>query len=62
MVPSITDIFGLNDILKVTLATAAGMLAGAMNQKPAIVPDERPLIGLTMFGVTTPCVTASLKR
>jgi uncharacterized protein (UPF0261 family) len=58
MVPSITDIFGLNDILKGTLATAAGMLAGAMNQKPTIVPDKRPLIGLTMFGVTTPCVTA----
>ncbi|MEM8743594.1 MAG: Tm-1-like ATP-binding domain-containing protein, partial [Pseudomonadota bacterium] len=46
----------------------AGMVkareAGADSRRAATTPDEKPAIGLTMFGVTTPCVqqvTAALE-
>jgi uncharacterized protein (UPF0261 family) len=57
MVPSITDLAGLNRISRVVLSNAAQAIAG-MAANPASIEDGRPAIGLTMFGVTTPCVTA----
>src|SRR5690606_1869145 len=40
-----------------TIAGAAGAVCGMIEQEvPAA--DDRPLIAATMFGVTTPCVTA----
>jgi len=56
MLPSITDIAGLNSISRQILANAAFAIAGmARASAPATAP--KPAIGLTMFGVTTPAVT-----
>ncbi len=58
MVPSVTDIAGLNRLSRVILSNAAHALVGAvLSPKPEAFADL-PAIGLTMFGVTTPCVTA----
>lgn len=57
MMPAVTDMAGLNRISRVVLHNAAQAIAG-MAARPAPPPDGKPSIGLTMFGVTTPCVTA----
>jgi uncharacterized protein (UPF0261 family) len=57
MLHSVTDVAGLNRISRQVLGNAAHSLAGAVRH-PIPVVDDRPAIGLTMFGVTTPCVTA----
>jgi uncharacterized protein (UPF0261 family) len=57
MMYSVTDIAGLNRISRVVLANAAHAIAGmALGEAPGGAADK-PAIGLTMFGVTTPCVT-----
>ncbi|MDP3897193.1 MAG: Tm-1-like ATP-binding domain-containing protein [Mesorhizobium sp.] len=59
MMPSITDLAGLNRISRVVLGHAAQAIA-AMSRDQASAgeaADARPAIGLTMFGVTTQCVT-----
>lgn len=58
MMYSVTDVSGLNRISRVVLANAAHSIAGMVLHKRAAVGDNRPAIGLTMFGVTTPCVQA----
>lgn len=57
MMASVVDIAGLNKISRQILANAAGMIAGAVEQVTPSAADK-PLITATMFGVTTPCVTA----
>jgi uncharacterized protein (UPF0261 family) len=62
---SVVDIAGLNPLSRRILANAAGAIAGMVEEKPPALPDgnaERPLIAATMFGVTTPCVTAVRER
>jgi uncharacterized protein (UPF0261 family) len=61
MLHSVTDVAGLNRISRRVLGNAAHMLAGAV---AARVPagDDRPAAALTMFGVTTPCVTQVRER
>lgn len=61
MMPSITDLAGLNRISRLILSQAASAIA-AMAATPAPPPADRPAIGLTMFGVTTPAVTQILDR
>ncbi|MCH9667082.1 MAG: Tm-1-like ATP-binding domain-containing protein [Actinomycetia bacterium] len=57
MLYSVVDIAGLNSISRVVLGNAAHMMAGAAaGVVPAADQQDRPEIGLTMFGVTTPCV------
>ena len=59
MMYSVTDIAGLNRISRVVLGNAAQAVAGmAVHRSTASASDEKPAIGLTMFGVTTPCVNA----
>jgi len=58
MMYSVTDIAGLNRISRVVLRNAAAAIAG-MARAPAVAAGGKPAIGLTMFGVTTPCVTAA---
>ncbi|OHV78893.1 Tm-1-like ATP-binding domain-containing protein [Ensifer sp. LCM 4579] len=58
MMYSVTDVSGLNRISRVVLANAAHSIAGMVLSKVSAATDERPAIGLTMFGVTTPCVQA----
>src|SRR5271169_4585308 len=56
MVYSVTDVAGLNRISRRVLGNAAHALAGMMLHKLPKPDRERPALGLTMFGVTTPCV------
>jgi uncharacterized protein (UPF0261 family)/ABC-type branched-subunit amino acid transport system ATPase component len=60
MMYSVTDVSGLNRISEKVLANAAHALAGMIayarpDNRP---PETKPALGLTMFGVTTPCVQA----
>ena len=57
MMPSVTDMAGLNRISRVVLHNAAQAIAG-MATHPAPPTKGKPSLGLTMFGVTTPCVMA----
>lgn len=58
MVYSVTDIAGLNRISRKVLANAAFSVAGMVSNKAPASAETRPALGLTMFGVTTPCVQA----
>jgi uncharacterized protein (UPF0261 family) len=63
MMYSVTDVSGLNRISEKVLANAAHALAGMIayarpDNRPA---ETKPALGLTMFGVTTPCVQAITK-
>ena len=58
MMYSVVDIAGINRLSRQILANAAGAIVGMVNAKaPADAAADKPLIGATMFGVTTPCVT-----
>ncbi|RAH98832.1 ABC transporter permease [Acuticoccus sediminis] len=64
MMHSVADIAGLNAITRRVLANAANGIAGMVESRAAI-PAGLPPVGITMFGVTTPCVrqvTEALKR
>lgn len=52
----VTDIAGLNRLSRVILANAAHALAGMMTRSVPVLADARPALGLSMFGVTTPCI------
>lgn len=56
MMYSVTDLAGLNRISRVVLANAAHAMAGMARTSPPKAVDAKQAIGLTMFGVTTPCV------
>lgn len=57
MMHSVADIAGLNTITRKVIGNAAHAVAGmALNDVPAAAEMRRP-VGLTMFGVTTPCIT-----
>jgi len=62
MTYSVVDIAGLNRISARVLTNAAAMIAGAVEARPPQLGAERPLVGATMFGVTTPCVDAARAR
>ena len=55
----VTDIAGLNRLSRTILANAAHALVGMLQHRAAVDDGaDKPAIGLTMFGVTTPCVQA----
>lgn len=56
MMYSVTDIAGINVISRKILSNAANFIAGSILFKKQEVVEDKPAIGLTMFGVTTPCV------
>jgi uncharacterized protein (UPF0261 family) len=57
MMYSVVDIAGLNSISRRVLGNAANEIAGAVKfPLPEGPANELPAVGLTMFGVTTPCV------
>jgi uncharacterized protein (UPF0261 family)/ABC-type branched-subunit amino acid transport system ATPase component len=65
MMYSVTDVQGLNAISRQILANGAQAVAGMVQARLAATREARgrrearpelPAIGLTMFGVTTPCV------
>jgi uncharacterized protein (UPF0261 family) len=56
MMYSVVDISGINAISSRVLSNAAAAIAGMASVDPPVATGK-PLIGATMFGVTTPCVT-----
>jgi uncharacterized protein (UPF0261 family) len=57
MLYSVTDVLGLNKILRVIISNGAAAMSGMVNDKKIISKSEiKPLIGVTMGGVTTKCV------
>jgi uncharacterized protein (UPF0261 family) len=62
LLASVTDVAGLNSISARILANAAAAMAGMVGAPPVELGEQRPLIGATMFGVTTPCVTRARER
>lgn len=58
MMYSVTDVQGLNRISEKVLANAASAMAGMVGADLPLAQQRKPAIGLTMFGVTTPCVQA----
>ncbi|ATU72203.1 Tm-1-like ATP-binding domain-containing protein [Komagataeibacter rhaeticus] len=62
MLYSVTDMEGLNRLSRIILCNAAHAMAGMVRTPCQPVADPRPAIGLTMFGVTTPCVNHVLRH
>ena len=67
MLYSVTDVAGLNTVSRQILANGAAAMVGMVKARSANAEPDRaaarrhevkPAIGLTMFGVTTPCVDA----
>jgi uncharacterized protein (UPF0261 family)/ABC-type branched-subunit amino acid transport system ATPase component len=65
MLYSVTDVAGLNSVSRQVLANGAAAIVGMVKARAANTERDRkparggkPAIGLTMFGVTTPCVDA----
>ncbi len=56
MLYSVADIEGLNQLSRTVISNAALAMVGMVANDPNVEVDERPTVGLTMFGVTTPCV------
>ena len=64
MMYSVVDIAGINRISERILTNAAAAIAGMAKANANFCPavDTGQLIGATMFGVTTPCVTQARER
>lgn len=64
--PSIVDIAGINSVSRVILSNAAaafsGMVIGRIQSPKDSLVKDKPTVGITMFGVTTPCVNAVKDR
>jgi uncharacterized protein (UPF0261 family) len=61
MMYSVVDISGVNSISARIITNAAAAIAGMAGARPPVT-EHRPLVGATMFGVTTPCVTRARER
>ncbi|MDQ1661248.1 MAG: hypothetical protein QOJ68_1228 [Blastococcus sp.] len=59
MMPAVTDVAGLNSLSARILANAAAAMAGMLSVPPLDLGKHRPVVAATMFGVTTPAVTAA---
>ena len=59
MMPSVLDISGLNPVSRHILNNAAGAICGMVAAESVPTLDDKAVIAATMFGVTTPCVTAA---
>ena len=55
MLYSVADIEGLNQLSRQVIANAALAMVGMVTNEPDVEVEEKPTIGITMFGVTTPC-------
>ena len=61
MIPAVTDLAGLNRVSRAVLRKAACAIVG-MASAGRQEASDKPSLGLTMFGVTTPCVTKVVER
>ena len=57
MMYSVTDVAGINRISRQVLGNAANAVAGMAAHDVPQAADDKPAVGLSMFGVTTPLVT-----
>jgi uncharacterized protein (UPF0261 family) len=62
MTYSVVDISGINAVSARILANAAAAMAGMAAANAPAAAGDGPLVGATMFGVTTPCVTTARER
>ena len=64
MMYSVTDVQGLNTISRKVLGNAAAAMAGMALHAPAVIADanEKPGLGMTMFGVTTAAVQSVMEK
>jgi len=62
MMYSVADIEGLNQLSRQVIANAALAMVGMVSNEPDVDVEDRPTIGITMFGVTTPCVQTARER
>lgn len=58
MLYPVTDVSGINSISATVLGNAAHAMVGMTKYDKPRLTISKPAIGLTMFGVTTPCVQA----
>lgn len=56
MMYSVTDIAGINQISNTILSNAANALIGMLKEDVPEYEIVKPAVGMSMFGVTTPCV------
>ncbi|GAB3670014.1 Tm-1-like ATP-binding domain-containing protein [Halopiger thermotolerans] len=56
MLYSVADIEGLNQLSRRIIANGTLAMVGMVTNDPDVDVEDRPTIGITMFGVTTPCV------
>jgi len=59
---SVVDIAGINSISERILSNAAAAVAGMAKVAVPERAGAKPLVGASMFGVTTPCVTKARER
>ncbi|WP_099187133.1 Tm-1-like ATP-binding domain-containing protein [Tepidibacter mesophilus] len=59
MIPSVVDVAGLNSISTKIFANAVFAIAGMLKFENTKIVAKKPLVAATMFGVTTPCITAA---
>lgn len=63
MINSIVDILGINRISRPILTNAARAVAGMVSLPVrAVETSDKPLVAITMFGVTTKCVMRAKER
>ena len=62
LIPSITDISGLNRISRRVIAQAAAAVNGMVRTKLPVASNDRPIIAASMFGNTTSCVDQCRER
>jgi len=62
MMYSVADVAGINKISSVVMGNAANCMSGMVrwgcNLKSGLGGSQKPTLGMTMFGVTTPCCDA----
>jgi len=62
MMYSVVDIAGINQISAQILTNAAGAIVGMAAAQTSVSGHAKPLVGATMFGVTTESVTCARER
>lgn len=61
MMYSVVDVAGLNAVSRQVLANAAHAIAGMVSHDP-LPSESKSTLGMTMFGVTTPCVNSAREQ
>jgi uncharacterized protein (UPF0261 family) len=56
MMYSVADIEGLNQLSRRIISNASLAMVGMVANEPDVEVPDKPTVGVTMFGVTTPCV------